>query len=91
MEGPTPGMLASLIRAIAMLALPAPHQIAWLEALGVGGSADELALEFHDGYLLVPQFVERQWLQAAVVGPLRVSAGGFRWCAGRSGRPARGG
>src|SRR5687768_11247694 len=71
MEGPSPRLLASLVRAVAMLALPASHQIAWLESLGVGGSADELALEFDDGYVLAPQFVERQWLDAAVVDPLR--------------------
>lgn len=72
MEGPTPRSLANLMRAVAVLALPASDQIAWLEGLGIGESnANELAIELGDGFLLVGQFVERRWLPVEVVDPLR--------------------
>ncbi len=34
--------------------------------MDVGEVADELALDFDDGYLLLPQFLELRWLSAAV-------------------------
>ena len=72
MEGLSPRSLANLMRAVAILALPASDQVAWVDSLGIGGSnVDELALELGDGFLLVPQFVERSWLPAEAVEPLR--------------------
>lgn len=60
------------MRAVAILALPASDQIAWLDSLGIGGrNVDELALELGDGFLLVPQFVEHNWLSVEAVEPLR--------------------
>ncbi len=63
-------MLANLIRAVAILALPAEDQVTWVKALGVGPAVDELALELGDGALLAPQFVESGWLGAEVLPPL---------------------
>jgi len=45
MDGPTPRSLANLLRSVAILALPASDQTAWVESLGVGPVVDELALE----------------------------------------------
>ena len=42
------GLLEQLIVAISRLARPAESQIAYLEALGLGTTADELALELDD-------------------------------------------
>lgn len=44
-----------------MLALDAVQQEAWLASLGPV-SVDELALEFTDRYLLVPQWTDAGWL-----------------------------
>lgn len=72
MEGPSPRSLANLMRAVAVLALPAADQIAWLDSLGIGWTnVDELALELGEGFLLLPQIVERSWLPIEVVEPLR--------------------
>jgi hypothetical protein len=68
-EGPTRS-LASLIRAVAVLALPAADQVEWVDSLGVGPVADELALELGDGALLAQQFVEAGWLGADNLSPL---------------------
>ena len=70
MDGPTPRSLANLVRSVAILALPASDQAAWLESLGVGPVVDELALELGDGALLAPQFVDAGWLGAEVLQPL---------------------
>lgn len=46
----------------------------WLNSLGLGGDAalaDELAMEFDDGWLLLPQFVEHGWVPAAAAEKLR--------------------
>ncbi|WP_189213742.1 hypothetical protein [Actinokineospora fastidiosa] len=59
--------LVAFLRAVAILALDAPHQRAWLASLGLPGElavADELALEFDDGYLLLPAFISNGWLPA---------------------------
>jgi hypothetical protein len=37
-------------------------QVAWLRKRGAFPSADELALEFDEGFRLVPAFVARGWL-----------------------------
>lgn len=74
MEGPSPRLLASLVRALAVLAMPASDQVDWLRSLGVLGgppNVDELALELSDGALLSAQLVEARWLPASVSGPLR--------------------
>jgi hypothetical protein len=48
---------------LAVLALPSDLQIEWLQSLGdVGQSADELALEFDDGYVLLWHFIPENWL-----------------------------
>lgn len=65
MTGPSVGSLVAFIRSIALLALDAQSQVAWLSSLGLPGLpavADELALEFDDGCLLLPIFVEHGWL-----------------------------
>jgi hypothetical protein len=57
--------LARFVRSVALLALPAEEQTRWLNSFGLPGEAalaDELALEFDDGFLLLPQFVEQGWL-----------------------------
>lgn len=72
MEGPSPRSLANLVRSVAILALPAGDQTAWVDSLGVGPVVDELALELGDGALLAKQFVEAGWLGAEVLQPLRV-------------------
>ncbi|MEQ4210159.1 hypothetical protein [Actinopolymorpha sp. B9G3] len=71
MDGPTPRSLANLIRAVAVLALPATDQVFWIDSLGVGHAVDELALELGDGALLARQFVDAGWLGAEVLPPLR--------------------
>ena len=71
MEGPPPRSLANLVRAVAVLALPAEDQAAWVDSLGVGPVVDELALELGDGALLAQQFVDAGWLGADVLSPLR--------------------
>jgi hypothetical protein len=59
---------------LAVLALPAKQQVAWLDSLGMPGKpalADELALEFDDGYRLVQQFVVRGWIPEGALAGLR--------------------
>lgn len=51
-------VLASLQDVLARLAAPASAQIAYLQDLGVTPSIDELALEFDDIAVLVPELVE---------------------------------
>ncbi|GAB3952508.1 hypothetical protein GCM10027614_56280 [Micromonospora vulcania] len=62
MDAPHPKQLAAFVRATAVLALSPPQQVAWLESLEIQVSVDELALEFEDGHLLLPQWVEAGWL-----------------------------
>jgi hypothetical protein len=66
--------LARFVRSIAVLALPAEGQRQWLDSLGLPGEveiADELALEFDDGFLLLPQFVGHGWIAERTAGKLR--------------------
>jgi hypothetical protein len=51
-EIPWPIIAARFLRSVAVLALPAAAQVDWLRSLGLGepGLADELALEFDDGF-----------------------------------------
>jgi hypothetical protein len=62
MSVPDPSFIARLIRAVAVLALPAANQMDYLRSAGVPEGVDELALELHDGALLVPQFLDQGWL-----------------------------
>ena len=64
-----PGALAMLMRSLAVLALPAEDQVAWLASLGLGDPwyAYELAMELDDGLLLSGQFERAGWLRADVV------------------------
>lgn len=58
--------LAAFVRSIAILAMDARTQIEWLNSLGLPGRAalaDELALEFDDGYMLLPVFLDKGWLK----------------------------
>jgi hypothetical protein len=69
-----PGARVALgfVRAVAVLASDAEVQVAWLSrAFAEGGAVvDELALEFDQGFRLLPTFVERDWIDAAAVGAL---------------------
>ena len=60
MEQPGPKFVAAFVRSVAVLALEADAQIAWLGAKGF--PLDELALEFDDGFRMMPTFIERDWL-----------------------------
>src|SRR2546430_4270385 len=51
-----------LCQVLARLALPAQAQIDYLRNHGVAPLADELALEFHDLHLLVPQLATHRVL-----------------------------
>lgn len=62
-----PSSLGRFVRAIAVLALDAEGQIAWLQSMG-GLPEDELALEFEDGRLLAFQFEEMRWVKPGL-GP----------------------
>lgn len=62
-EQPSPIFVAAFVRSVAVLALEADAQIGWLEEKGLP-LVDELALEFDDGFRLVPVFVERGLLNA---------------------------
>src|SRR5690606_23923257 len=61
--------LVALLRAVARLALPCEEQIAYVRRLG--GSLDELALEFNEGAALLDQFVAQGWLSTDDAEALR--------------------
>lgn len=69
MTAPRVGSLVELLRAVGRLALPCEEQIAYVRQLG--GSIDELALEFGDWVVLVDQFVTHGWLSAGDAEKLR--------------------
>ncbi|MCO8271090.1 hypothetical protein M1L60_10845 [Actinoplanes sp. TRM 88003] len=62
MDEPSPTLLVALMRSIAILAMEAEEQTAYVRNLGTHPSLDELALEFDDGFPLAPTFVEHGWL-----------------------------
>jgi hypothetical protein len=67
----SPAHLARFVRAVAVLALPADGQETWLRSLDPANPPiDEIALEFDDGYRLVPQFIDRGWLPSKSAMPL---------------------
>jgi hypothetical protein len=55
-------VVADLWQVLVRLASPSQAQIDYLQHLGVAPLADELALEFHDLYLLVPQLAAQRVL-----------------------------
>jgi len=70
---PSPAQFASLVRSVAVLALPHTGQVAWLESLTFGASnVGELALDFEDGYLIAPQLVAAGWLTSEFVRQLGI-------------------
>lgn len=62
MTGPGIGLLVALLKAVGRLALPADEQIAHLGDRRLLPSADEFALDLHEGAALVSQFVTHGWL-----------------------------
>ncbi|WP_229074925.1 hypothetical protein [Actinoplanes sp. DH11] len=70
MDEPGPRCVVEFVRSVAVLALEANTQVAWLQKLGATPSADELALEFADGLRLTPIFIERGWVEATAVPAL---------------------
>jgi len=55
-------VVEELCQVLGRLASPAQAQIDHLQHLGIAPLADELALEFHDLYLLVPQLAAQRVL-----------------------------
>jgi hypothetical protein len=55
-------VIEDLCQVLGRLASPSQAQIDYLQHLGVAPLADELALEFHDLYLLVPQLAAQRML-----------------------------
>ncbi len=55
-------VVEELCQVLVRLASPSQAQIDYLQHLGVAPLADELALEFHDLYLLVPQLAAQRAL-----------------------------
>jgi hypothetical protein len=55
-------VVEELCQVLGRLASPSQAQIDYLQHLGVAPLADELALEFHDLYLLVPQLAGQRVL-----------------------------
>ena len=55
-------VVEELCQALGRLVSPAQAQIDYLQHLGVAPLADELALEFHDLHLLVPQLAAQRVL-----------------------------
>ena len=56
-------VVEELRQVLVRLASPSQAQIDYLQHLGVAPLADELALEFHDLYLLVPQLAAQRVLR----------------------------
>jgi hypothetical protein len=59
---PSVNLLIAFLKAVGRLALPPPEQVEYLRASGLVNDADELGLEFDEGFKMVPQFVESEWL-----------------------------
>ncbi|GGN65852.1 hypothetical protein GCM10010112_27660 [Actinoplanes lobatus] len=70
MDHPAPRFAVAFVRSVAVLALEADAQTAWLQRLGTAPSADELACEFDDGFRLAPTFIERGWLSGTAIPAL---------------------
>jgi hypothetical protein len=69
-----PGARAALgfVRAVAVLASDAEVQVAWLSRAFAESQAvvDELALEFDNGFRLLPGFVDRGWIDPVAMPAL---------------------
>jgi hypothetical protein len=61
-----PKFVAAFVRSVAVLALEADAQSIWLGQKGLP-LVDELALEFDDGFRLVPGFIGLGWLNATAL------------------------
>lgn len=63
---------AMFLRALSILALPAETQVEWLRSLGLGepGLWDELADEYDQHWLMLPQIVEAGLIPEKAVGGL---------------------
>jgi hypothetical protein len=68
----SPRLLVAFVRSVAVLALPAEAQASWLHRQFGDATpvVDELALEYDDGFRLVPTFIELGWLDAAALPAL---------------------
>jgi hypothetical protein len=68
----SPRLLVAFVRSVAVLGLPADAQVSWLHRLFADATpvVDELALEYDDGFRLVPTFIELGWLDAAALPAL---------------------
>ena len=68
----SPRLLVAFVRSVAVLGLPVDVQVSWLHRRFADATpvVDELALEFDDGFRLVPTFVELGWLDAAALPAL---------------------
>ncbi len=64
--------VAMFLRALGVLALPAAKQLEWLRSLGLGEPAvcDELADEYYQQWLMLPQLVDAGLIPAAAVDGL---------------------
>ena len=74
-----PRLLSMFVCSLAVLALPAPAQISWLETSGLPDVHDssELALDFSEGILLLDQFIDAGWIPGSADAPLRELDGSF--------------
>lgn len=72
MENLHPRFVAAFVRSVAVLALDASAEVAYLGDVvnDPVSLVDELALEFDDGFRLVPTFIDRGWLKAAALPAL---------------------
>ena len=64
--------VAMFLRALGVLALPADRQLEWLRSLGLGEPAvcDELADEYYQQWLMLPQLVDAGLIPEAAVDQL---------------------
>lgn len=64
--------VAMFLRALGVLALPADKQLEWLRSLGLGEPAvcDELADEYYQQWLMLPQLVDAGLVPGAAVDGL---------------------
>lgn len=64
--------VAMFLRALGVLALPADKQLEWLRSLGLGEPAvcDELADDYYQQWLMLPQLVDAGLIPAVAVDRL---------------------
>ena len=66
------------VGAVEVLALPADEQVKWLGRDDTPSSVSELVAEFHDGWHLIPQLLEADWMTSGDAKPLGVIVRSFR-------------